>query len=227
MASFDIEGVRHFSHLRAAGKGTFGDLTYTFNRGNGLDAKLRSAGHNRAFYFTETSCWESDIRDTNQGGGSDNLFADKVDLFWIETHGTHDKFGGTTLFYDTPQTDWQTTSSFWQLGENTNAEWLMAYSCDTMDRDRTVGVWNIFAGLHIYCGAWGVMYDDWTTDECGEDVGDNLINGDTVSQAWHDGVSDWAHDNHPLTVCVADAATWNDGHVLWERTYLNRDRGCK
>ena len=51
MASFGIEGVRHFSHARAAGVGAE-DLTYVFNNCNGMDNALRSAGHSRAFYFS-------------------------------------------------------------------------------------------------------------------------------------------------------------------------------
>jgi hypothetical protein len=99
----------------------------------------------------------------------------------------------------------------------------MAYSRDTVDLNRVTGLWNIFARLHIYCGAWGTMWDGTTTDECGEDVGDNLIHGDTVSHAWHDGVSDWWVENHPITVCVGDAATWNKGNIRWDRSTLNRD----
>ena len=38
-----------------------------------------------------------------------------------------------------------------------------------------------------------------------------------------DGVSDWHVDNHPITVCVGNAATWNDGNIKWNLSYLNRD----
>ena len=44
---------------------------------------------------------------------------------------------------------------------------------DGVDRANVTGLWNIFAGMHIYCGAWDNMYDGTTTDECGEDVADN------------------------------------------------------
>jgi Family of unknown function (DUF6345) len=90
-------------------------------------------------------------------------------------------------------------------GRGPEAEWIMAYSCKTVDRNNVPGIWNIFAGMHIYCGAWEDMWDGWTTDECGEDVADNLTDGDTVSESWIDGVSDWYFDNHPITVCVGNA----------------------
>lgn len=222
MARFGIEAIRYCNHARAAGVTTSSDLTYTFNRANGFDSKLRSAGHGRAFYWANTDCWETDIRD-NDRGGADRSWVDDVDLFWIETHGNHTADGQALMLYDTPQTGWFTFSGDWQLGENWNAEWVMAYSCKTVDRNNVAGLWNIFGGLHIYCGAWENMYDAWTTDECGEDVAHNLVHGDTVSHAWHDGVSDWAVDNHPITVCVGDSATWNNGNIRWDLSALNRD----
>jgi hypothetical protein len=85
------------------------------------------------------------------------------------------------------------------------------------------GHWNYFAGLHMFCGAWDNMYDGITTDECGEDVGDNLTDGETVADSWIDGVSDWAVDNHPIVVCVGDAATWNGGNIRWDLSYIDRD----
>ncbi len=221
MATFAVEGIRYFSNARAAGINV-NDLTYTFNRCNGFDEKLRSAGHTRAFYWANRDCWETDIRDSDRGG-DDVHWVDNVDIFWIETHGNHTGDGQALMLYDNPHTDWFTYSGQWELGENWNAEWIMAYSCSTVDRNNVPGLWNIFAGMHIYCGAWDSMYDGTTTDECGEDVGDNLTNGDTVSESWIDGVSDWWVDNHPITVCVGDAATWNGGDIRWDRSHLNRD----
>ena len=221
MANFGIEGIRYFGNARANKVATVSDFTYTFNICNGLDAKLRSAGHDRGFYWANQDCWESDIRDSDQGG-DDITYADDVDLFFIMTHGGNTN-GQARMLYDVPQQTWRTYSGTWQLGENWNSEWVMAYSCETVDLNNVGGLWNIFAGMHIYCGAWGLMWDGPTTDECGEDVGDNLTSGDTVAASWIDGVSDWWVDNHPITVCVGNAATWNNGNVNWGLSYLNRD----
>ena len=127
MATFGVEGIRYFSNARAAGIDV-SDLTYTFNRCNGFDDKLRAAGHTRAFYWANTDCWETDIRDSDQGG-DDVHWVDNVDIFWIETHGNHTADGQALMLYDTPHTDWFTYSGQWELGENWNAEWIMAYSC--------------------------------------------------------------------------------------------------
>ena len=127
------------------------------------------------------------------------------------------------MLFDVDQSNWRTYSGQWQLGENWNCEWILAYSCHTVALSNVAALWNIFAGMHIYCGAWDNMYDGITTDECGEDVADNLTDGDTVCDAWIDGVSDWAVDNHPIAVCVGDAETWNSGNIRWDRSHLNRD----
>ena len=87
MATFGVEGIRYFPHARAAGIDV-SDLTYTFNRCNGFDSELRSAGHTRAFYHANTDCWETDIRDSDKGG-DDVHWVDNVDIFWIETHGNN------------------------------------------------------------------------------------------------------------------------------------------
>lgn len=222
MARYGIEGIRHFGNARAAGVSTAGDLTYTFNRCNGFNEQLGDAGHSCEFYWGETDCWETDIRDVNQGGDDIN-WVDAVDIFWIDTHGNHTADGQARLLYDTAHTQWRAFSGQWELGENYNAEWIMAYACHTVDLANVTGLWNIFARLHIYCGAWEDMWDGVTTDECGEDVGDNLTDGDTVASSWIDGVSDWWVDNHPICVCVGDAEVWNDGDVRWDLCYLNRD----
>jgi len=222
MASFGIEAVRTVANARAAGVTTAGDLTYTFNRANGFDSELRAAGHTRNFYWSETDCWEDDIRDANQGG-DDQDWADDVDLLWIEGHGSRDGSDNLRILFDSQQSNWRTISNTWELGENWNAEWIMAFSCKTVNLDNVSALWNIFARLHMYCGAWENMYDGITTDECGEDVADNLTDGDTVTDSWIDGVSDWWVDNHPIAVCVGDSATWNGGNIDWSRSHINGD----
>jgi hypothetical protein len=221
-ASFGVEAIRHFGNARSNGVSSAADLTYTFNRSNGFDRELRSAGHARSFYFADQNCWENDLEDTGSGGDDLN-FADDVDLFWIETHGNHTADGQARLLYDVPQDQWRTFSGTWELGEQWNAEWIMAYSCDTAALPTITGLWNIFAGLHLYCGAWSEMWDGITTDECGEDVADNLTDGDTVSEAWIDGVSDWYFDNHPVVVGPGTRAAWNGGQIRWELSPHNTD----
>ena len=183
MATYGVEAIRHFGNARANGVSTAEDLTYTFNRSNGFNSNLASAGHGQAFYWADQNCWENDIQDTDSGG-DDRNWVDNVDIFWIETHGNHTSDGQARLLYDIPRDAWRAFSGSWQLGENWNAEWVLAYSCETAALATVTVLWNIFAGLHLYCGAYELMYDGITTDECGEDVADNLTDGDTVASAW-------------------------------------------
>lgn len=222
MASFGVEAIRYFNHARAAGVDTAGDLTCAFDRSNGLDAALRSAGHTRAFYWANTSVFETDLRDGGRDGDARHR-GGGFDLLWIETHGSHDRAGHAVLLFDTPATEWHANSASWRLGEDWNNEWVMVYACDTAALPAITGLWNVFARMHIYCGAWDLVWDGITTDEVGEDVGTNLIHGDTVAHAWIDGVSDWWLDNHAVAACAGDAATWNGGEIRWELSAIHRD----
>jgi hypothetical protein len=222
MASFGVEGIRHFSNLRAAGAVTKADdLTYVFNICNGLDEQLRDAGHTRSFYWAETDCWEIDLRDRSVGG-IDDAWSDNVDLFFILTHGGYWD-GQAHLAYDIQRNQWLADSSTWRLGDNTQAEWLLIYGCHTVNLANPVEHWDVFQRLHIFCGAYDNMWDGITTDEVGEDVGDNLTDGDLVGSSWIDGVSDWWVDNHPIVIAAEREATWNGGSFDWPNTTQYRD----
>jgi hypothetical protein len=220
MARFGVEGIRYFSNLRASGVATADDLTYTFNICNGLDENLRDAGHTRGFYWANDDCWEQDLTSTSLGGG-DNDWADNVDLFFLNTHGNHQS-GNALIAYDVKINEWLGNSSRWRLGDN-NIEWLLIYGCETVDLGGPTSMWNIFQRLHEFCGAWGNMWDGITTDECGEDVADNLTSGETVVNSWIDGVSDWWVDNHPIVLAAETGATFNGGNFLWPLTTNNLD----
>lgn len=220
MATFGIEGIRYFGNARSAGVSTAEDLTYVFNICNGLDDKLRGAGHTRKFYWANDSCWETDLR-SSASGGSDDSWADSVDLFFIITHGNNDS-GVGRLLYDVAHNNWRTHSSEWNLGNN-NVEWLMMYACKTISVDHPIAYWNAFKRLHAICGAYDNMWDGITTDECGEDVGANLVGGDVICDAWIDGVSDWWVDNHPMVLTAESESTYNGGNFVWSQTTMNRD----
>jgi Family of unknown function (DUF6345) len=227
MARFGIEGIRYFGGLRDSGvfskddAKTISDLTYVFNICNGLDEALRDGGHTRSFYWANDDCWEIDLRSSSQGG-IDSTYADEVDLFFILTHGNNVN-GSSILGYNVKINEWIGNAATWQLGDTYNLEWLLIYGCKTVDLNNVWGLGNVFQRLHQICGAYDNMYDGITTDECGEDVGDNLTDGDTVAEAWIDGVSDWYVDNHPIVVSCEVEATYRGGNFDWPQTTLNRD----
>lgn len=106
MATFGVEGIRYFSHLRASGVLPSGpeDLTYVFNICNGFDSGLREAGHKRRFYWANRDVWENDLHSTDMGG-DDDAWSDNVDAFFILTHGRHDA-GHALLGYDIDIKEW-------------------------------------------------------------------------------------------------------------------------
>jgi hypothetical protein len=212
MAKYGIDAISRFSDARANNVSISADLVYTGDRSNAFDSGLSAAGHTRVFYRAEHDCCEKDLRDSD-AGGADIEGADEVDVFWIETHGNHKSDGQARLLFDVPRDDWRTFSGCWQLGENWNAEWVMAYACQTAAEP--LALWNIFAGLHLFCGAYDDMFDGFGTDEYGADVAANLVDGHTVCEAWLDGVFDGWVPNHPVVVGPADAQTWNGGDVNW------------
>jgi len=221
MATYGIEAIRHFGNARAHDVSTAVDLVYTFDRSDGFDAVLSASGHDKVFKRADQDCWELDLRDDDLHGG-DAAGADGVDIFWIETHGNHEPDGQARLLFDTPHENWRTYSGTWQLGETRNAEWIMAFSCETATEP--FALWNIFAGLHLFCGAYGTMLDGLVTEECGADVAAHLTDGDTVCDAWIYGVSDWSeNNNHPIVIGPGTAETWNGGEIDWASSSLDID----
>jgi len=221
MATFGVEGIRYFSHFRATGLASGAeDLTYVFNISNGFDEQLRDAGHTRKFYWANRDVWENDLHSGGLGGDDDS-WSDDVDAFFIITHGTHDS-GQALLAYDIKINEWIGSSATWRLG-NVQCEWLFVFGCHTVDLGNPLSFWDLFQRLHQFCGAYGDMYDSITTDECGEDIADDMTDGDTVASSWIDGCSDWWVDNHPIVVSAESRSTWNNGNFDWPRTTLNLD----
>jgi hypothetical protein len=67
------------------------------------------------------------------------------------------------------------------------------------------------------------MYDSFTIDEAGEDTANNLLGGETVTNAWLDGVSDWFVSNHAAVISVESRATFNNGDPDWPNTMMCGD----
>jgi hypothetical protein len=229
VACFGIEGIDDFSRFREFGPQGAEDQSdgyFVWDITGGLDDKLREGGHTRRFYNFNDWCWEVDLRDASMGGeGKDHEYADGVDLFFICTHGNCDSNGRGWLQYNIKRNEWQSHSSTWRLGNNFDCEWLLIYGCKLVDRNRIIKYWDTFQGLHEICTAWDTMWGWFSTDECGRDVGDNLIDGDSVSDSWIDGVSDWFLDNHPIVIAAEtrDAFDSDNESVIWSETTMNND----
>ena len=221
MATFGVEGIRYFSHLRAPEKWpTRRDLTYVFNICNGFDSALRNAGHTRKFYWANRDVWENDLHSTNMGG-DDDAWSDNVDAFFILTHGNHEA-GHALLAYDININEWIGNSVNWRLG-NINCEWLFVFGCHTCRSRQSAQLLGHFPTpapvLRRLRRHVGFNYDR----RMRRGYRRRLTDGDTVASSWIDGCSDWLLDNHPIVLSAERQSTWNGGNFDWPNTTLNRD----
>ena len=224
MASIGVEYIHHFPHVRAAGQVKSGgqDVATCYYVAEHFAARLRHHGHTIRFLWGETDVWEKDLRDETLGG-IDRDLADGVDLFLIATHGNYEN-RGVSLLYDTEIDKWLGKSDEWRLGDTCNLEWLMIFGCHSIDLNNLLDHLPVFKGLHLFCGAYGDMWDSWTVQEAGGDVADDMTDGKAVSYSWRDGMSDWWVDNHPMILSVEREETYNGGDIIWEETTIRSDR---
>jgi len=222
MAIFGIEVITKFDKYREfSGKPSI-DLPYGINKANGLLKKLREAGHYKRFYKTvDSDCHEIDLRDKSFGG-SDDKWAENVDLFFIDTHGGNNN-SETVLTYNIKKDEWEGKSSTWKLGQ-TILKWLFTLSCTTISLKNPLMCWNIFEGLHEYCGTYDLLtYTNLNAEEVGKDIAENLTDGHTVANAWVDGITDDWINNFPIVVSAEKQDTWNNSDPKYDLTTLNLD----
>jgi hypothetical protein len=223
MALIGIEYLDHFADARAAGQVPIGgqDLVCPYYIANWFGPTLEEGGHQVRFLRNNHSVNERHMRDESFGG-DDAQNADSVDLYLIITHGSYEE-GQCNLLYDTMVDDWRGHSKLWRFGDGCNLEWLLIYGCETIDANDILAHVGVFQRLHLFCGAYGPMYDSWSIDEVGADTANNLLSGKTVADSWGDGVSDWYVNNHAMVISVEREWTWNNGNPLWPDTVIGCD----
>jgi Family of unknown function (DUF6345) len=234
VVTFGIEGISKFDNHNkwnhehgTPTDSNLWDLPQIFNECNGLYHKLRKAGHTGLFYYTDNDCWERDLRPKEIGlglhgkaiAGIDDKVADNVELFFISTHGAMDGSKETTvLYYNIDKDDFLGLSGNWKLGDG-KLKWLIMSSCGTINI-KNVAPWHtIFHKLHEICGAYSLFY---AFEDLGEDLGEELVDGHTVADAWLS--STQKHVFNPAVVIAAEnEKTWNNGKPLWNLTTINND----
>jgi len=242
MAIIGIEFFTEFSNFDKANKTHTQDLkilrkfTYSFVK-QFLDTKKHK---NKYFKYNDTSKKpeEIDLHDKKLGG-SDDQWAETVDLFLIATHGNNDG-GNIILLYDTMKNSWIGNSKDWRLG-NTNVQlkWLLIFGCKTIDKSNVLGVLDVFENLHQICGAYdnitvpGTVYEitkEGSVKEVTyvEDVGDgiakSLIDGQSVADSWIFGSYTSSMGILPLIVVAAERKdSWHIQYPKWYLTTLDND----
>jgi hypothetical protein len=234
MATIGVEYVDSFPHAREYARQhpnqdfpSPGDLYIPYYIAEWFAPALADAGHEIRFLRWNLAVGERHMRNP-AGGGEDIIFADRVDLFLIITHGRYrDKDGKSfkqvKLSFDTELDSFEGFSSEWRFGDNCNLDWLLIYGCHTIDGANIQDHLQMFQGLHLICGAYKSMHEAWTLCEVGADTADNLICGKPVSEAWIDGVTDWWVENNPMVISVERVETWRDGDPDWPKTVLRSD----
>ena len=221
MATIGVEYIESFSNARANGYPNTDDLVTPYYIAEWFVPMLAQAGHAAPIFRRDRAVEERSLRDLS-AQGADAFNADRVDLFFIITHGNYDAHQ-VKLLFDIDKDKWEGRSGQWEFGENCNLEWLLIYGCHSIDDDNILDHHHIFKGLHLFCGSYGWMYDSWTCCEVGADTADNLTCGKPVSESWVDGVSDWWAENHPMVISVEKQETWRDGKPDWPNTVLRSD----
>jgi hypothetical protein len=222
-ALIGVEWLDRFPAARASGmfSGAI-DLDSAKHVAVRFAARLNLDGsHPLKFLRANRDVNERHLRDAS-AGGDDGEHADAVDLYFIVTHGHYDNHE-VQLLFDNQIDDFVGHSKDWRLGDNCNTEWLMVYGCHSIDADNVLDHLHVFRGLHLFCGAYGDMFDSFTCDEAGDDVALNMLGGSPVSDAWGDGVTDWFVTNHAMALSVERRETWDEDSPLWDDTMLMGD----
>jgi len=238
VASIGIEVITEFSNYRKANGNVVIDLPgfkYFFY---GFAKRLLDNNHKIEFFKPDTQCEEIHLKDTTFNG-SDEKFAETVDLFFIGTHG-YNKGSNIRIAYDTKKDEWEGDSTYWRLG-NKKLKWLLVWGCSTIDLNNPLGLWDVFENIHQICSAHQdievltftskdpstgkvTVYNN-TYGPFGDDLAEMLTDGHTVAEAWLSGMNhSISYGYFPnIVVCAENKITWGNGSPIWPLTNLNND----
>ncbi len=137
----------------------------------------------RKFEYGDDLAWDQDFEESGAGtpaAGSDQLFADNVDIIFFSGHGST---SGAAFGVKTSD-DGVARASNMRLG-NGDLEWLVIDGCEMLaDDDGQVFTrwgWPTFRGLHYMLGFHTPAYD---RKDRGEKFANRLNQGWTVREAW-------------------------------------------
>ncbi len=137
--------------------------------------RLRAFGYtgSNSFLYANSLSWQTDWKRAAKGG-SENYFADNVDIAYYCDHGNT----GAVYFPWGHTSNWLVPNDCYQSWGDKDNEWMAFGTCLTLT-DR--GGWaNCMMGQHLILGYITVSYD---ADEGGT-WANQLLAGKTVTQAW-------------------------------------------
>ena len=130
--------------------GTAPDLPKTIPEGQKFQAALNdySSTWTNDFHWTNDAAWERDFKDATKGG-TDNHWADDVDLMLFAGHGNTAGF-----YFGVNMDDRQVHYNDALLG-NKDLEWIIIDACEVLKDDPNMWNrwgWPVFKGLHYILG---------------------------------------------------------------------------
>lgn len=137
----------------------------------------------------------------------DQYLPETVDIYFVGTHGG--AWSGRAVWAMWDDGSLASSNEMWLGNEDQGLSILSTYSCETLKHDDIVGRYlNIMkGGLRYTTGSHDTFWYGWTTDEVGEDYAENLNDGDSIRNAWRDGVSDWYFDNQATVMTTGNSAS--------------------
>lgn len=176
------------------------EIDQAWDRCSGFKDKMDDTDYSRFYYDLNGAApyWQ----DSNDSAELDN-----VELLFASTHG------GTFAVTDASYAMWnngvRVYSGTMRLGDDaTKLKIFSTWSCHTLDW-RDGHLWDrmypIFSGgLIIATGSQDILISGPSTDEVGNDYAENLQNGYTVNEAWHDVLNDWIVDNDGVVMATGN-----------------------
>jgi len=168
------EGVNNYN-------GYASNLSNCISEGQKFATAINAAtGWTTAYGFSDNSAWEEDFK-KQSSGGTDNSYADNVDLVLFSGHGNSSGF-----YFGTTYDDIQLSNLDAEWGDQ-DLEWIIIDACQVLEYD-SGGVYNrwgwnsdAFSGLHYIFGYDTVSYD---VDTRGELFVQYATSGSTLREAW-------------------------------------------
>ena len=223
--------------------GTVDDRSHWDESCDGLYYRLLADGWSSRFHWTDWSAWETDFKSASRGG-SENSYADNVDIAMLCTHGSGawDDFwsqGLSSVYFGSTHTDQDLVpGDAYQAYGDKDLEWLAFDSCSVLSDGGPAPYYNrgywaaTMNGLHLLLGFSNTMYV-WAPGD-GYKWADYLQGWKpswwpfgylrppyTVTQAWFAAVD----DVQPSVTCARVLAEVPDNYndYLWGKGYVSPD----
>ncbi|WP_394843355.1 DUF6345 domain-containing protein [Pendulispora brunnea] len=223
-----------------------GSLKYTDDQISYLISEMQDLGHQKKFFYKNTSSYSLDLIEDSLPNGYDAGYADGVDLFALSSHGgaPNDSNGKQTFSTPMCKSGSASASSSCHFDANQSrmgeaagpgqsqyatphpgqARWWVFFTCYSVHTKPNEQWGQTLAhGGDTVLGYRGTSADSFTTDEVGEDLVDAVFDdGDTLKGGWFWAAEDWAVDDVASMVAsgkTRDAAIYRRDKAVanWER----------